>query len=351
MNRALHAYADGLLRALRAPAILTGAFLVTWLLAWPASHLVRADLAGRLGHSEAAGRMADGIDLEWWNLYQEEATGLGRSFTTTIIGFAAVIDGPSRLLDAAHLPPPVAALVAGTLLVWLFLSGGILDRLARRRPVRAAAFFSVCGVFFLRFLRLGIIALAGYALLFGPLHRLLFEDLYPAAIRDLTVERTAFAIRLALYLVFGALLVAWTTLIDYAKVRAVVEDRSSMLGAFLAGSRFALRHPLKVGLLWLLNSGAVLIAAALYALVAPGVQDPAGVAILTLALGQIFVLVRLVLKLAYAAAQIALFQSMQAHAAYTAAPLPIWPESPEVEAIRNAASPHGPAASDGASAV
>ena len=70
-----------------------------------------------------------------------------------------------------------------------------LDRLARDRDVGAGAFFSACGVFFVRFIRLGLIAVAVYWMLFGPYHAWLFDDLYPALIADVTVERTAFFIR------------------------------------------------------------------------------------------------------------------------------------------------------------
>ena len=57
----------------------------------------------------------------------------------------------------------LAAAVATYLLVWIFLSGGVLDRYARQRPTRAHGFFAAAGVFFWRFLRLGLVAGAGSA--------------------------------------------------------------------------------------------------------------------------------------------------------------------------------------------
>ena len=44
---------------------------------------------------------------------------------------------------------------------------------------------------------------------------------------------------------------------------------------------------------------------------------------------------RLLLKLQFLASQTALFQTNLAHAAYTAAPEPVWPDSPAAESIRN----------------
>jgi hypothetical protein len=52
-----------------------------------------------------------------------------------------------------------------------------------------------------------------------------------------------------------------------------------------------------------------------------------------LLLGQAWVLARLVLKLQFLASQTALFQASLAHARFTAAPTPVWPESAAAEAI------------------
>ncbi|MDO8834566.1 MAG: hypothetical protein Q7V01_03175 [Vicinamibacterales bacterium] len=345
MTMVLAAFSSGVGRVLRAPAVLAGVFAVSLLLAIPASHLVRLGIAEELGNSRVSEELVQGASLEWWDQYLETSSGLGRSFTTNVIGFAAVLDNASRFLDNQRSVPAVAALAALYLVIWLFLVGGVIDRFARDRPVRSQAFFGTCGTFFVRFLRLAVVAGAGYWLLFGPIHGWLFGSLYSAATSGLTVERTAFVVRLALYVLFGGLLVTWTLMLDYAKVRAVVEDRRSMLGAMLAGSRFALVHPKKTGLLWGLNALALILVTGLYALVAPGVTDPGGMAWTTFAIGQAYVVARLFLKLLTYASETALFQAMLAHSAYTAAPLPVWPDSPSVEAITNAAALSRPPAS------
>jgi hypothetical protein len=327
------AFCDGFARVLRAPAVLAGVFVLTVLVALPASHLVQADIEASLGDSLVGAQMNRGVDFEWWSLYLETASGLGRTFTPGNIGFAAVIENLNRVLDGGSMAPAASALVALYLLLWLFLAGGIIDRLARQRAVRAAAFFAACGAFFWRFLRLGVIAGLGFWVLMGPLHGWLFDTVYAGATANMTVERTAFVIRVVLYLVYVGLLAAWTLVMDYSKVRAVVEDRRSMLGALFAGTRFVVKHPKKTGLLWLANDLALLIVWSAYAVAAPGAVDPAGLAWTTFAIGQVYVVARLFLKLLTWASETALFQSMLAHSAYTAAPLPTWPESPEVEAI------------------
>ena len=131
--------------------------------------------------------------------FGDVATGAAATFRPTILGFGAVLDNLSALLDDRTRPMAIVASAAAYLLLWVFLAGGILDRVARDRATRANGFFAACGVFFFRFLRLGAVQWIVYASLFGGLHAWLFDRLYPDLIRDLTVERTAFLIRLAMY--------------------------------------------------------------------------------------------------------------------------------------------------------
>jgi hypothetical protein len=217
-------------------------------------------------------------------------------------------------------------------LVWVFLSGGILDRLARGRPVRAAAFFSACGVYFLRFLRLGLIIGPAYWALFRWLHPYLFHTLYDRFTRDMTTERSAIAVRSGLYATFLAALMVVSVVADYAKVRAVVEDRRSMISALAAGIRFVRRRPVRVAGLYLLNALALLVIVRVWLDAAPSAAAPTWSALLVT---QLYLWFRLWAKLAFMASEVVFFQGELAHAGYTAAPLPLWPESPAAEAIGN----------------
>jgi len=337
MSTMLAAFSDGWGRVLRAPAILLGVWFLTLLIAVPAGRMIETGIADSLGHSLDAEQMAAGANGEWWERFGQAASGIDATFTPAVIGFSAVVDNLSRFLDNGELPSPVAGFVAASLVVWLFLVGGILDRYARRRPLRAQAFFGACGTFFFRFLRLAGIAAIGYYALFGLLHGWLFDRFYPWATRDLTVERSAFALRAALYAVFLGLTAFWNMVMDYAKIRAVVEDRRSMLGAFLAAWRFVVRHPARTGGLYLVNAAAFLFVLGLYLLVAPPAAGSGWIVLAGFAVGQAYLIVRLAAKLAFYASQTALFQRSLAHAAYTAAPEPLWPDSPAAEAIINAA--------------
>jgi hypothetical protein len=332
-------------RVRSSPSIVAGVFAATFLAAVPLALTMRGLIETHLGRSLEAARAADAVNWDWWQEFTAQASGLGAALTPNVIGFAATLDSLSSVLDAQREIRPVAAALTVYLIVWIFLGGGIIDRYARLRPTRAHGFFAACGVFFWRFGRLAVVAGAVYWLLFSVVHGWLFTDLYGPLTRDLSSERVAFAWRALLYIIFGALLVAVNVVVDYAKIRLVVEDRRSALGALLASLGFVARHRGRVAGLYALNALAFLIVIAVWAAVAPGADVLAGAepfvsrnawtAFLSAWLGfvgsQIYVLARLVLKLVFIGSQTALFQSSLAHAAYTAAPAAAWPEAPAVE--------------------
>jgi hypothetical protein len=124
-------------------------------------------------------------------------------------------------------------------------------------------------------------------------------------------------------LVVGALIFLVHLWFDYARVRLVVEDRRSAIGALSGGLRFVRRNAaaafalaainaaLAAATWWLAATYSFGLSAALYA----------------------YLLARALLRLIFAASLIALFQGRLAHAGYTARPRATWPDSPAAEAI------------------
>jgi hypothetical protein len=257
---AAHALKDGTTRVMAAPAVLAGAVALSLALsAPPASALLGPSASGA-------------------NSFIELARAMG------MIGFSAYA-------------------ILGLLVLWPFLSGGILDRYARNRPTRGRGFFGACGAHFGAMVRLAILAWMIYGALVAGLGR---------AIGGTTYGRWA-----AVFLTSAAGFV-----IGYARIRLVVEDRRSAIGALLAGARFARRNFVSAAALYLL-----------YVILFAGVDalcrdfEPQ----------QLCDAVRCLLVLSLYACQTALFQSRLAHASYTAAPPIEWPESPAAESIANAA--------------
>jgi len=326
------AWRDGLRRVANAPFVLVCVWLMTTLVGLPLALVVRSEITQHLGTSLASESAATGVNHEWMQEFADQASGLGATLRPTVLGFAAVLDNLSAFVDDTARPIAIVGAACAYILLWLFVAGGIIDRYARDRATGVNGFFAASGVFFFRFLRLGLLMLAAYGLLFGYVHAWLFDDIYPRLTREVDVERTAFLIRAGLYLAFGLVLGAGNLVFDYAKVRAVVEDRRSALGAFSSGLRFVRRNVGAAVSLYLLDLALFAVTLAVYAFVAPGTGSSArmwaGVAV-----GQLYILARLWVKLVFWASETALFQGRLAHAGYVAAPLPAWPDSPAAEAL------------------
>lgn len=284
------AYVEGWRRVLRSPvlviSILAALFLVSLPLAVRPGELIGPDLEATLRSALLL------VNTAWAAEWPGPQDSVAVAIFHTLVGFGRTLAGPF-------------------LLFWLFLPGGILDRVARNRPIGTAQFFASCGVYLMRFVRLGVAVAAAYYLLFR-----LF--------RPQTSTRLGF-------FAFLSCLAVVNLVVDFAKVRAVLEDRRSMLSATLASLRFIrTRLAGTVGLfaLHVLTGAALMLA---WARLAPVSADP----LKAFALGQVYLLAIVTSRLAFMASEVAYFQRELAHASYTASPELIWPDSPAVEAIQN----------------
>ena len=189
--------------------------------------------------------------------------------------------------------------------VTTFLLGGLMDRLARNRATATFGFFGASGMYFFRFARLAIIAI--------PLYWVAFTMIYPLLPAGDFVSYAALA----------ALVAALNVLFDFARVRMVVEDRRSAIGALVAASRFVRR-----------NAAAALLVALVNAALAGGTWWLAAtfdIGVTTAVYA--YLLARALLRLVFIASAVALFQGRLAHAGYVARPIATWPESPAANAI------------------
>jgi hypothetical protein len=325
----LGAFVEGWRRALGAPAVTASLLVATWFLAQPLALAFRTVLESEF-RTEGAGLV---VVAE-----PRDAAARARELGRLIEGELGFFGSPAAVSDwLRHDPlnPFLAGMAAACAALWLFVSGGILDRFARGRPIYTAAFFAACGVYFVRFLRLAVVIGAAYFVLFRWLYPLLFVTLAGLLSGDTATDDDTLRVRGVLYAVFAAALVVVGAITDFAKVRAVVEDRRGMLGAIAASIRFILRRPLRVLGLYLLNLFALIVILRLWVQAEPGADAPSWLALLLVLL---YLVARIWAKLAFLASEVVFFQGELAHIDYTAAPLPVWPDSPEAEAMENLAS-------------
>jgi hypothetical protein len=324
---------EGVSRVNRAPLILAGVWALTFFVSLPLALGLRGMIADHLGRSLAADTAASGANLEWMQEFREQASGIGVTLRPTVVGAGAVLDNLSAFLDNTSRPIVIVGAASAYIVLWLFVAGGIIDRFARDRSTGAHGFFAACGVFFFRFLRLAVVQWLVYMFLFQHMLEWLLDDLYPKMIRDVSVERTAFVARAAVYVVFGLVLAACNLIFDYTKVRMIVEDRRSVIGAIGAAAGFIRRNFAAAAGLYAADVLLFGMVTGAYIAVAPGVGGAGASMWFAFVAGQLYVTARLWVKLVFWASETALFQRRLAHAGYVARREAAWPDSPAAEAI------------------
>lgn len=213
------------------------------------------------------------------------------------------------------LSPAQAVTMAAFGVVWIFLSGGIIDRLARGRRSSATRFFAACGACFVPLVRLALITAVAYWAVLA---------FVTPALAALASGRGQY-VQLALYGLLALLLFAISLTLDYARVRLVIEDRRSAIGAIGASWRMLRacgRRMLGIqALFWLVLVGWIALRGA--AVSTSAADWTAGRA---LAIVSIFAAVELMLKLALTGAQTALYQDVLASAGWVSRAEPAWPD-------------------------
>lgn len=195
-------------------------------------------------------------------------------------------------------------------IIWIFLSGGIIDRLARDSRSSASRFFAASGTCFGPLIRLALLLLLVYAGILAWL-----EPWLARLAQDIGEQG-----RLALFGVLAFVLFAIAIVFDYARVRLVIEDRRSAIGALAASFRLLRAHAGRAlaiqAVLWLLLVLLITLRAN------PDITAPFWVQ-LAFAFGE------LLLTLALIGAQVSLYQQHYATAGWVARRDPTWPDEPK----------------------
>jgi hypothetical protein len=206
-----------------------------------------------------------------------------------------------------------------------FLAGGFIGIYSKEYRSSFSEFMMEGGKYFGRFFRLALLALVFYYLFFTLLVDWIDAGI-PAWTQNSASEQTPYLYYMIKGIVALFLLSVFTMIFDYARIRIVLDDRTSALLASVAGGRFALRNFLNTyGLYFVLALlGVVLIA--IYALLESLLpQDSYWPLVAVFLLQQLYMIARFWLKANFYASQTALYRDLAAQehkAALTAAPSP-----------------------------
>ena len=308
------ALTQGVLDVIRAPLMLIGIAIVTLLIALPFAAVLQSELQQSLSVQPPVSRAETEIDAEWWMEFREHAEGLAATFTPAVLGFAATLDGISGVLDGRALPRAVILPFVLSIVTWAFIWSGALHRFQQRRGIGIGGFLRAGWAHLLPFLAISAGAAIVNVILYLTVHRLLFGPVHGALVAMTSTERDAFLVRVALYLIFFALVAAVSLIADYARVAAVAGRASSPVALVSESLLFIRRHLSAVVVLYVMTGALFVIATVAYGVleIYGGSQVGGWRAV---AIGQAYVLVRLGVRLAFASSELRLFNANHTAAA------------------------------------
>lgn len=302
---AIRAWFIGWWRVCRSPWMPITAYVVTLVLAVPLGVGLHRDLPSPAVPVAVEPGAGPAPNLDWLEEVTAGRGGLTGSMAPTMIGVAAPLANLDQLLDGRRPPLFVAALTLISMMAWSWLWGGIVARFANA----PRGFIAACRRTFVPILTLSLVAVGLVAILFLTLRPLLFDVALPALTKN-AAESTVFAWRLAFAIILVAVVAVTTVTADYARVALVVGDADSILDAMTRAARLIRTDALAVALVLMLSTGflvALLIVYGAFEFI-PGGSVPTLTRVIVI--GQAFIFGRILLRLANAAAQTRLYQSL-----------------------------------------
>ena len=310
----IRAFAQGVIDVLKAPIMLIAIAIVTLAIALPFAAVLQSRLQESLSVQPQIDLGDTEIDPEWWMEFREHARGLEATFTPAVLGFAATLDGLSGVLDGKGLPVAIIGPLVLSIVVWAFVWGGALQRFHLRRAIGVRGFVDAGRSYGLRFILIAASAAIMNLILYLTVHRILFGPIHRTLVAMTSTERDAFFVRVALYLIFFSLIAAVSLLADYARVVAVAGRATSPGQMIRTAIDFIRRHATAVIALYVMTGAIfVLITVAYGTLEIYGGSQVGGWR--AIAIGQAYVLVRLAIRLTFAASELRLFNANHTAAA------------------------------------
>lgn len=207
-----------------------------------------------------------------------------------------------------------------------FLAGGFVGIYSRDYRSSFPEFLMECAKYFGKFFRITLVALIIYYLFF-----FVIVDWINNSISDWTQGNASETVPYAYYMIRNVVVLVLLSFLfmifDYARIRMVVDDRTSALGATVAGARFAVPRLVRTYGLYLLLTAIGFVLIVIYAVIEKSLPQSAYWPLVFLfVFQQLYMVARLWLKATFYASQITMYRtvSQQEHQkALSAAPATI----------------------------
>ena len=306
----VRAWLLGLADVIKAPLMIAGIALIMIAITAPFAAVLQSRLQESLSVQPQISRDDTEIDPEWWMEFRAHARGLASTFTPAVLGFAATLDGLSGVLDGRGIPLPILGPLLVSVIAWAFIWGGALHRYHQGTGIGIRGFVTAGLAHLPRFIVIAAVAALVNLLLYLTLHKLLFGPVHAWLVSMTTTERDAFLARVVLYAGFFAPVVAVSLVADYARVLAVATGPTSPVQMLRRSIAFVSRRaPSVLALYFMTGLVFVVVTVAYGTLEIYGGSQVGGWR--AVAIGQVYVLVRLALRLLFAASEVRLFKANQ----------------------------------------
>ena len=303
----MRALVGGLGDVLRAPGLVIASVAAMLVVAIPFGAALGARLQQSLSHQQPVAEHAIEIDADWWQEFVERADGITATFTPTILGFAAPLDNLSSLLDGTQRPLILLVPVAIATVAWAFIWGAALNRFAHGR--QASAMWRAGARTLAPFILVSALTAALVLLLYYTVHPLLFDVAADRWQIATATERSAFAGRAVLYVIFGSLLVTISIVADYARIRLALAPRMPVAMAIRDAWRFVREHTGPVFGLYVATGALFVLLLGAYG----AIEITGGVHVggwRGIAVAQAYIIARIVIRLTFGASELRLYRAL-----------------------------------------
>ena len=285
----LKAFSSGIRRATSEPRMVVALYVINLLIALPLAMAFRAVLEAGFGASMAPAELMRGLDftvfVDFMNVHAEEVSAVLRQVSWAIALF---------------------------MLINSFLAGGILTVLRNEQgKYSTSEFFSGCGKYFGRFLRLFVV-IAIVLVVLVVIMTFILAILSKVFIDDSTSEVTVIVLIIAQIKLFFFPVMLLLMIADYSKISIVVKDERKVLKAAWQSTKFVFSHFFRTFGLELLMLLVVIVLFTIYALLDLAIGMTTGLTIIVmLIIQQLFMISRAWSKVFFFAGEMSLYQRLQ----------------------------------------
>ena len=339
----LSVFKVGIAQVSRTKRMVFFAWFVNILIAMPLALPALNQLDGYLRGTVMDEKILKRMDVAWASSFQAdmEHCEFARSMDFTIFGYAPFVNHLEMQMNGTFVTtlgrflydfffrweingPSTSLLFLLTLLyvcVNSYLAGAFIGIYAKEYPFSFTEFLTEGARYFGKFFRITLIALLVYYLFFSVLVGWINGSIarWTHGEASETVPYTYYMMRNVVVLFLFSFL---SMILDYVRVRMVVDDRTSSLAASGAGAKFAIVHAPKTYGLYLILCIVGFVFIAVYAIVEKLIpQDSYWPLVLFFVLQQCYMLARFWLKAGFYACQTKLYQivSIEGHLKKSAA--------------------------------